>query len=247
MARIHTYSKGIKKFFSMYQEKFEVISFMTGMGGAMVYRILAHNKKYYWEDDFSCIESDQHRKLSLDWPDFDIGYKAHPNRRDPETLEQIEDNIPAQRLGAVHVNVLEFPSIQAFYYPDVNKEAMLRKFTVYFARMKKDQKILFRSHDMGVHNSWPNNRIIRIWGSSAMRDTYYDNGVFTHPISAPNVVNVNINKLLNPDYDVFLAEYLELCNNLNITPTIIPVRGYILNYNERLERLKNGSAQASAN
>ena len=100
---------------------------------------------------------------------------------------------------------------------------------------------------MGVHNSWPNNRIIRIWGSSAMRDTYYDNGVFTHPISAPNVVNVNINKLLNPDYDVFLAEYLELCNNLNITPTIIPVRGYILNYNERLERLKNGSAQASAN
>ena len=144
MARIHTYSKGIKKFFSMYQEKFEVISFMTGMGGAMVYRILAHNKKYYWEDDFSCIESDQHRKLSLDWPDFDIGYKAHPNRRDPETLEQIEDNIPAQRLGAVHVNVLEFPSIQAFYYPDVNKEAMLRKFAVYFARMKKDQKILFR-------------------------------------------------------------------------------------------------------
>ena len=147
----------------------------------------------------------------------------------------------------MHVNVLEFPSIQAFYYPDVNKEAMLRKFAVYFARMKKDQKILFRSHDMGVHNSWPNNRIIRIWGSSAMRDTYYDNGVFTHPISAPNVVNVNINKLLNPDYDVFLAEYLELCNNLNITPTIIPVRGYILNYNERLERLKNGSAQASAN
>ena len=53
------------------------------------------------------------QKIIHDWPDFDIGYKAHPNRRDPETLEQIED-IPAQRFRAVHVNVLEFPSIQAF-------------------------------------------------------------------------------------------------------------------------------------
>ena len=57
MARIHSYSKGIKKFFSMYEEKFELISFMMGMGGAIVYRILAHNEKYYWEEEFSCIES----------------------------------------------------------------------------------------------------------------------------------------------------------------------------------------------
>ena len=41
-------------------------------------------------------------------------------------------------------------------------------------------------------------------------------------------VNVNINKLTSQDYATFKKEYLALCNYLNLTPNIKPVRDFIL-------------------
>ena len=59
-----------------------------------------------------------------------------------------------------------------------------------------------------------------------------------NPIEQNNVVNININNLLSSEYPIFEKEYFDLCNNLSINATPIPVRGYILNY---LDRLNNNS------
>ena len=45
----HTYTPIIQKYFDHYASKFQLISFASGFGGALLYRILAHNEKYYWE------------------------------------------------------------------------------------------------------------------------------------------------------------------------------------------------------
>ena len=81
---------------------------------------------------------------------------------------------------------------------------------------------------------------IRIWGknSSLPKNSQYKERKEIDPVKFPNIVNLNIDYLLSTDYNLFENEYFSLCENLNINPTPIPVRGYILNY---LDRRNNNS------
>ena len=57
-----TYDDDVKKLLNHHAKQVQPISFLGGMGGGVVYRILAHNPTYYWEDIFSEIKSDQNYK-----------------------------------------------------------------------------------------------------------------------------------------------------------------------------------------
>ena len=241
----HFYTHAIQKYFDLYANKFQLISFVTGFGAGLLYRILAHNEKYYWEDDFSEIETKQSRMGPLDWPDYDIGYKTQPNMRDKDGNYVARDPLE-QRLTVVHIGCYQMPS---YVKRDATKyrkgpipieeiqekgiKNLLRIFERYFKKAK-DKTVLIRTHDMHCHSKFPKTTTIRIWGkNSAMPDTQYNLRKEVKPVDASNVVNVNIDNLLSTDYLVFEEEYFNMCENLNINPTPIPVRGYILNYLDR--------------
>ena len=65
------------------------------------------------------------------------------------------------------------------------------------------------------------------------------NNVPTKPINYNKVYNLDISKLINRDYNIFVDEYLQLCDYFNMYPNISNVRAYILLWIERLDRVSN--------
>ena len=51
---------------------------------------------------------------------------------------------------------------------------------------------------------------------------------FLQPIVEDNTYNLNINNLVDENYDIFKKEYLALCNQYNFIPNTEPVRKFIL-------------------
>ena len=51
---------------------------------------------------------------------------------------------------------------------------------------------------------------------------------FLQPIVEDNTYNLNINNLVDENYDIFEKEYLALCNQYKLTPNTKPVRDFIL-------------------
>jgi len=231
-----TYDIEVKKVLNHYAEQIQIISFMPGMGGGVIYRILAHNEAYYWEDDFSEIISNQKRKEPLDWPDHDIGYN-HSQVFEDDEGNWYSKNPLHQQLTAVHVGDWWFPSNEIVEFKRWGREKTLRKFFSYFKKVK-DKKLLVRTHDIHVHTKFPKITTIRLHGPAYRKKGMYAKNIITDPVRQSNVINVNINNILSTDYSEFENEYFSMCENLNINPTPIPVRGYILNY---LDRLNNNS------
>ena len=241
----------MKKYFTERYDKFQLISFEAGFGGGILYRILAHNDKYYWENIFSEIETPQNRMDPLDWPDHDIGYMAQPNIRNEEG-KYVADKPLQQRLTVVHVGCFQLPSlvekdetkhltgpIPNDDLQEIGHENVFRKFENYFKKAK-GKIVLVRTHDMHSHTKFPKTKTIRIWGkNSYLPNTQYKTRKEVNPVDAPNVVNVNIDYLLSKDFGKFEDEYFTLCKNLDINPTPIPVRGYILNYLDRRNNYSN--------
>ena len=69
------------------------------------------------------------------------------------------------------------------------------------------------------------------------RGDQYTNTIITEPVNNNNVINLQLENLLSTDYKTFELKYFQLC--ILINPTPIPVRGYILNYLDRLNNNKN--------
>lgn len=233
-----TYDEDIIKLFDLCADKVQIISFRGGMCGGLLYRILAHNPSYYWEDSFSEIKSNQERKAPLDWPDHDIGYNHLAEPFPDEKGNWYSKNPQEQQLNAVHVGCYQLPNNESVEIRRWGKDRVLKKFLNYFKNLH-DKKLLIRTHDMLTQTKFPNIITIRICGHNANRNKMYARKETTYPIEQNNVVNININNLLSVDYSIFEKEYFNLCNNLNINATPIPVRGYILNYLDRINNHSN--------
>ena len=226
--RVRRGHKVIDKVFDTYAEKFHIIAHQAGHCGGLLYRIIAHNSKFYWHEDLAAIQSNQNRKNSLDWPDHDIGY-----------MYDVQDvngkNLKEQQLTAVHVHSTTVPNLVS------NPESTPRAFRQFYTFLKKaeDKIVCLRTHDMKVHEKYPKVKVIRVCGSFSSRGDQYTNSNVTYPISEENVINSKLENILSLDYKTFETEYFKLCHNLKIRPTPIPVRGYILNYLDRLNNHKN--------
>jgi len=220
----------INKLFNTYPNKFVIISFLPGHSGALLYRILAHNPKYYWEESFSATQSSQTRKDSLDWPAHDIGYMTNPQC-------EIGKDIDQQRLTTVHVHSVQ--DVHIVVMPGTNEEVTKARKVFNWVKKAKNKTVLLRTHDMTVHEKFPQIKVVRICGSFSNRGDQYANAKITEPVDNNNVINVQLENLLSQDYKQFETEYFDLCKELTINPTPIPVRGYILNYLDRLRNHKN--------
>ena len=181
----------------------------------------------------------------------------------PHYIKQIKDQLDQsafysnaiqnplqQRLTVVHVGCFQLPfyrthsSTSNITVPDddikeIGLNHILRGFESHFKKAK-DKVLLIRTHDLHCHSKFPNVTTIRIWGknSALPNNSQYKERKEIYPVDAQNVINVNIDYLLSTDYKKFEDEYFTLCENLDINPTPIPVRGYILNY---LDRRNNNS------
>ena len=247
----HSYHEVTKKYFTERYDKFQLISFAAGFGAGLLYRVLAYNDKYYWENNFSEIETPQRNMGPLDWPDYDIGYKTQPNTRDKEGRFVAKKPLQ-QRLTVVHIGCFQLPCLVekgatkhiTGPIPDddiqeIGLKNILQKFEGYFKKAK-NKIVLVRTHDLHSHSKFPKTTTIRIWGkNSTMPNTQYRTRKEIDPVDASNVVNVNIDNFLSTDYKTFEDEYFTLCEKLNISPTPIPVRGYILNYLDRRNNYSN--------
>tara|TARA_Y100001937_G_scaffold84267_1_gene114024 strand:+ start:889 stop:1674 length:786 start_codon:yes stop_codon:yes gene_type:complete len=231
-----TYDPDVKNLLIKHAKQLHTISFLSGMGGDIVYRILAHNPNYYWEDMFCEIKGSQVYKRPLDWPDHDLGYNPElENFSDENGQWNVVENVESQQLTRVHVGGLQLPNRESADYSKLGKNKIIETFLRYFKKLK-GKKLLVKTHDLHVQRKYPDMTVIRLCGKPFRKKV---DDQFTHPVQhLSNVINVNINKLLSHDYITFEKEYFSLCNNLNINATPIPVRGYILNY---LDRLNNNS------
>ena len=214
----------IDKLFNAYPSKFHLITYLPGHSGALIYRILAHNPKFYWQDSFAAIKSSQYRKSSLDWPDHDIGYAENPQC-------QIGTDKLKQRLTTVHIHENSVPNKKEEKYVTGKIVRWLKK--------ADDKIILLHTHEMLIHEQYPNIKTVRICGSFPKRGDQYANSIVTDAVDKSNVINLQLQNILSTDYKTFESEYFQLCEKLLINPTPIPVRGYILNYLDRLNNNKN--------
>jgi len=233
-----TYDNDIFKLLNHYADQIQPISFIAGMGGGLIYRILAHNDAYYWEDGFAGIVSDQKCKRALDWPDHDLGYNTARTFKDKDG-NYVAKNPLLQQLTSVHVGDWFFPSNEA--NKRWSKEKTIRKYFGYLKKLQ-NKKLLARTHDMHVHTRFPKMTVIRVYGPPYRKIgmyAEYSKSATVQPIERDNVINVNINNILSTNYVTFEKEYFNLCKNLKINPTPIPVRGYILNYLDRLSNYSN--------
>ena len=214
----------IEKLFNTYPEKFHIITYQPGHSGALIYRVLAHNPKFYWQDSFAAIKSHQNRKNPLDWPDHDIGYMENPQC-------QIGVDKFKQRLTTVHIHENSVP--------DKREENYITGKIVRWIKKDNNKIILLHCHDLSFHDAFPNIKVIRICGSFSERGDQYTNSRVTDPVSKNNVINLQLQNILSTDYKTFESEYFQLCKKLLIHPNPIPVRAYILNYLDRLNNNKN--------
>jgi len=67
---------------------------------------------------------------------------------------------------------------------------------------------------------------------------FYKNNYKVEDYSKENVFRFEIQNLLSPSYDTFLEAYIQLVQELKLTPKINSVRSFILMWLERQERFK---------
>jgi len=236
----HKYSNTIKNFINKCSDKITFISFKEGHCGGLIYRILAHcSDKYYWQDNFSQIDTVQTNKGPLDWPNEGFGYKEQANSYD-EKGNFVPNKPLEQRLTALHIGAMIFSGSDSDEHKFWGENKMLQIFAMYIKKAK-NKTVLLRTHDLHVHTKFPNIQSVRIFGKTTPHpNTQWGfNNFDVLPVKDSNVVNVDIDKILSKDYRTFETEYLLMCNNLQIKPSPIPVRGYILNFLDRINNYSN--------
>lgn len=235
----HRYSDAVQAFFDKCRDKVTFISFKEGHCGGLIYRILAHcSDKYHWQEDFSQIDTIQTDKKPLDWPNEGYGYKEQSNSYD-EKGNFVPNKPLEQRLTALHIGAMIFSGIDSDEHKLWGENKMLQVFAKYI-KNANNKVVLLRTHDLHVHTKFPNIQSVRIYGKVIPRpNTQWNSTNAILPVTNENVINVDIDKILSKDYRTFESEYFLMCNNLKIRPSPIPVRGYILNFLDRINNYSN--------
>jgi hypothetical protein len=227
--------KLIKKYMNSNPHLFVVIAVHGGHCGNLLVRIIAgtDNRWFWTKNSARSVESIENSK-PLDWPRNTEGYLIYDFDGWGKNKSNWSKYFKENHLASSHVGVC-------------NIEYMSEKqFIEYVNEAKRLSKcMLLRTHNLEIHKELTNVPVIRVVGSleellDRKHSRYYLRN-FTHiaPIFAKNVYNLNIGKLLNKNYDIFLDEYFNLCSKFNMYANANNVRAYILMWIERLHRATN--------
>ena len=202
------------------KNNFTVVAAYYGFFGSLVYRLVAgSDKKYVWNQSFSSTNEDLN---PLQWPKYIEGFTVY-NRDAKEWNPTFREN----HATAAHIGLELVENMSA------------KELLKYF---KNEKVLLLRTHHMYAYQRLMC-KFIRVGGNlrtilpkfnkTGLRYNGYKN---IYPVGKDLVHDLNIEKLLSEDYEVFLCEYLSLCQFLDILPNINNVRSFILLFNERLKR-----------
>ena len=216
--------KAISFFLNKVSDRLTIIAHAPGFAGSLVYRILAADDKFYWSKDISGVLTDESHE-PLRWPDKTEGFRINDFSNNQTYIA-----FKWQHLTMCHIQV---PLLEDDNYID----NIIRYYNIIST---VNEKLLIRTHDMGIRKLNKDVKIIRIIGNLPNRFNHTENK-YKQIMSEKhiNTYNVNINNLLSIDYDIFLDEYLNLCRYLNIEPKINSVRSFILMWLDKQSRASN--------
>lgn len=204
-------------------KNFLLVQAKGGFFGSIVYRAIAgSSKKFVWKREFcGCNEE----LGPLEWPNLTEGfniYELNENR----TYAWFKEN----HLTTAHIShkLLEKST----------QSDILKKYS-------KNKILIIKTHDMNLHSEF-SCKIVRVVGSikniteltgkATTIRKHYD--VTIPSVEQHNLHNLNIEKFMSIDFDIFIDEYLKLCNFLDIPCNINNVRQFILLSRDKLERYK---------
>jgi len=187
------------------EDKGIIIHYERGSAGNLVHRVLASHDPVYWSKLINNSYIPESNPLK--WPEKGfIEYFIAPNRVCHATycfIEEEHQNKKAERIYR-------------------NSEIL--------KALKTNKIVVLQSHvDIRILNK--NIQVIRIVGDERRlrrKEIARPGRHFLQSIVEDNTYNLNINNLVDGNYDIFEKEYLALCNQYKFTPNTRPVREFIL-------------------
>jgi hypothetical protein len=187
------------------EDKGIIIHYERGSAGNLVHRIIASHDTIYWSKLINNSYISESNPLK--WPEKGfIEYFIAPDRVCHATycfIEEEHQNKIAERIPR-------------------NSEIL--------KALKTNKIVVLQSH-VDVRTLNKNIQVIRIVGDERRlrrKEIARPGRHFLQPIVEDNTYNLNINNLVDENYDIFKKEYLALCNQYNFIPNTEPVRKFIL-------------------
>jgi len=217
--------KDIIEFINKYPQKFKILCVKGGFFGSLVYRIIVgSDNKFVWKPEFASPVAKEVLK-PLEWPVKTEGFAIY----DLDNIEKAYNCFKEQQLASVHIGVKLLEALE-----DCESLAKLNE---------KNKLLLLKTHDLDCHKIL-NCEIIRVYGSlnifhnPAETTLRQSNSRYFDPIYQDNVYNLEVCNLVSDNFEIFLYEYLKLCNHLDINININNVRAFILLLLERIKRFQ---------
>ena len=187
------------------ENKSIVICFERGSAGNLVHRILGSHEPIYWSQGIN--NSYELETNPIKWPNkgyiehyMDQGVTCHTGH---SFIEEGHQNRTTDRIYR-------------------NSEIL--------KAVKQNKIFVFLSH-VNIRTLNKNTQVLRIVGDESRlrrKNIARPGRHFLQPIVEDNTYNLNINNLVDENYDIFEKEYLALCSQYKFTPNTKPVRDFIL-------------------
>jgi len=200
-------------------KNFCILQAKSGFFGSLVYRsIIGSSDNFVWKPEFcGCAES----LGPLEWPHKTEGYNIYELNNN-KTYDWFKEN----HLATAHIShkLIEYCTLEEI-----------------IQHLDRKKILLLKTHNMDIHEKFLS-KIIRIVGKTSeitdpKQSTFrkHRHKVFEE-VSKENIHNLNIERFMNDDFDVFCDEYIILCRFLDLNSNINNVRQYILLLKEKIKR-----------
>jgi hypothetical protein len=229
----------IKKYINSNPELFTVIAVTGGHCGNLLLRlIVGTDGRWLWKKYMAMSKELDSNSKPLDWPRNTEGYLTYEMHGWKKIIgsRTWSNYFKENHLASAHTGMTNIE-----YTPE-------SRFNTYVSEaVNNNKKVIMRSHNLEIHKELPDVEIIRVYGNlekllKKSKNVYYiRNFLNIEPIKATNVYNLNIGNLICREYNIFVDEYLQLCEHFNMYPNTSNVRAYILNWIERLDRVSNNT------
>lgn len=203
----------LNKLIEKHPDNFVIIFFRGGMAGSALCRILNSHPEFYYKQKYL---NQKEYNDPLKFPDSVEGFFV----QDHSWL-----GFKQQHLGCVHTS---------FYTPwNDSSENIIE----YFNLVNENRRVVLKTHQFSLIPRFKQVKRIVLEGDQLDRG-FYRNKYEVEDYSKESVFRFEIQNLLSPDFDTFLEAYIQLVQELKLTPKINSVRSFILMWLERQERIK---------
>jgi|TARA_Y100000022_G_C13225345_1_gene364571 hypothetical protein len=214
----------LNKLIEKYPDNFVIIFFKGGMAGSALCRIINSHPEFYYKQKYL---NQKEYNDPLKFPDSVEGF----NVQDHGWL-----GFKEQHLSCVHLS---------FYTPWSNSKtqdyiAYGESVTEYLDLVSKNYKVALKTHKFSLIGRFNKSKRIVLEGNNLNRgfDHLKNMNYKVEDYSKEDVIRFDIQKLMSPEYDIFLEAYIKLVQELDLTPKVNSVRSFILMWLERQERFK---------